>query len=153
MQDPAKNMTPEAAVQDMLQFLKVFAAFLEEETEALRAAEYDRADDMQHRKKELSHQYQSRIQVLVNRKEEIQKMPEQIKEMIIQARLAFSKVLTENLQAIDGVRQSSQRMVNRILESARESVSEDAGYNAHGQIYSTTSKGSSPVSIRLNETF
>ncbi len=142
----------EVLVQKTFQVMKELESLLEDESAALIAANFKQADSFQDKKKELSQDYNSCIRNLINRKEDVAALPASMKELIVKTRLHFSKVLSANMRAIDGVRKSSQRLVDKIIDSARETVSTDAGYNAAGRIYSSSSVAGSPVSISINET-
>ncbi|TVQ82073.1 MAG: hypothetical protein EA357_10480 [Micavibrio sp.] len=132
--------------------MRSFAALLQKETAALRGGEYEAAKQMQEEKRDLAERYQRRIQNLSARKEEIGALPEEEKEKIIRMRLEFSKILEENMRVIDGVRKSSRRLAEKIIDAARATIREDAGYNAAGRIYSNTDQRISPVSLSMNET-
>lgn len=108
---------------------------------------------MQVQKQEMARQYRKRIETLAERKDDVQKLPEDIKTHLVTARLKFSEVLAENLQMIEAARKTGRRLVEKIISSARESVSQKTGYTAAGKISTTADPHKAPVSIRLNDTF
>jgi len=140
-------------IADITHFMEQFALLLKAETRALRGAKFEEAKQMQPQKQEMARQYQKRIQRLVDRKDDIAQMPEDAKENLVAARLRFSEILSENLRVIEAARKTGRRLVDKIISSARESVSQKTGYGATGKIQSTADSRRSPVSIRLNDTF
>ena len=140
-------------IADITNFMEQFALLLNAETQALRAAKFEEAKQMQPQKQEMARQYQKRIQRLTSRKDEIAKLPDTAKENLVAARLKFSKILADNLRVIEAARKTGRRLVEKIISSARDAVSQKTGYNAMGKISTTADPHKSPVSIRLNDTF
>ncbi|TNE29987.1 MAG: hypothetical protein EP349_05915 [Alphaproteobacteria bacterium] len=140
-------------IADITHFMEQFALLLKAETQALRAAKFEEAKQMQPQKQEMARQYQKRIQRLADRKDEIAKMPETDKENLVTARLKFSEILAENLRVIEAARKTGRRLVEKIISSARDAVSQKTGYGATGKMHSSADSRQSPVSIRLNDTF
>ena len=151
--NPATKHKLHEDIADVTHFMEQFALLLKAETQALRAAKFEDAKQMQPQKQEMARQYKKRIQRLVDRKDDIATLPQDSKEALVAARLKFSEILAENLRVIEAARKTGRRLVEKIISSARDSVSQKTGYGATGKIHSTADSRGSPVSIRLNDTF
>ncbi len=148
-----KTMTNDATIQDevqmMLDLLDSFTILLEAETDALRSTQFDVVERLQGDKKSLAGMYQKQVTMLHDRGDEVATVDPSMKEKLIRARTQFTAVLQENLEALEAVRTSCQRLVNGIVRAARDAVVDQPNYSAAGQ---TGNAGTGPVSISVNTT-
>lgn len=142
-----------ADIAEIENFMEQFAQLLKAETQALRATKFEEAARLQPQKQEMARQYQKRIQKLVDCRDEIATLPEDVKTHLVAARLQFSEVLAENLRVIEAARKTGRRLAEKIISAARDSISKKTGYNAAGKMSATADPHKAPVSIRLNDTF
>jgi len=146
---------PSGPIQDdvnlLLDLILEFSELLTTETNALRLAAFKTVDGLQARKKELAQEYQNVVVILQNRKMEIAQLEKHLRDTVTTARTQFTKILHDNLNAIESVKASSKRIVDRIIESAREAVETKSSpnYNATGYNHS----GNAPVSISIDQQF
>lgn len=151
-----KPATPSQALKkeiiDVLELIERFGRLLEKETSALRKANFKAVDGLQEEKKNMARSYQTHVSALHSKKAEIINIDMPLREKLINARIGFTTVLHENLRAIDAAKDSSKRLVDRILEAAREAALEDKtnAYTARGRMNNQTK---APLSISLNQQF
>ena len=66
-----------------------------------------------------------------------------LREKLVRARTAFIVILNDNMRALETMKESTQRLATRILDIARQSVTEEkhANYSQKGQMqaYKTSS--------------
>ncbi len=140
-------------IDDSFMVMDKFAELLELETSLLREAKFEDAKELKHLKKEFTVQYQKHVQMLLNRKEEISVMPKELKDKIVKKRSEFSIILDENMKVINSVKQASQRLIDKIIETARDAVIQEKTYGANGVADKSLADGkNAPVSISINET-
>lgn len=144
-----EETTIQEEVQMMLDLLDSFTVLLEAETDALRSTQFEVVERLQDDKKSLAGMYKKQVTTLHDRGDEVATVDPSMKEKLIRARTQFTAVLQENLQALDAVRNSCQRLVNGIVRAARDAVVDQPNYSAAGR---TGGAGAGPVSISVNTT-
>jgi hypothetical protein len=140
-----------AQIQEILALITAFTNLLVKETEALKKADFKTVDTLQAEKKLFAKQYEAKVSALADRREELPGMELALREKLMKERMRFNKVLDENMHALDLAQNSTKRLVNRILEAAREAVVEEKQTN-----YSSGGKAmaykSASLSITLDQT-
>ena len=144
------SQTLKNEIMGVLELIETFGRLLERETKALRKADFKAVDSMQDEKKQMAKAYQTHVAGLAQRKADIVNVDLTLREKLIKARIAFTTILNENLRALDAAKDSSKRLVDRILEAAREAVMEDKtnAYTARGRM---NTQIKSPLSISVNQ--
>lgn len=128
-------------VLGMLTLIEEFGSLLVKETDALRKSDFRLVDLLQDDKRHLAKRYHAEVTALSERKTEIPALDITLQERLIKARTTFTVILNENLRALEASRDSARRLVNRILDTARKTVTDElqTNYSAkgHTQAYKT----------------
>lgn len=103
----------------------VFSALLEEETAALKIADFKAVDALQTQKRDYAKRYHDAITELYARRDELAQMPPPVRGGLMDARARFATVLEDNLRALDAAKEGTRRLVNKILDTARRAVIDD----------------------------
>jgi hypothetical protein len=141
--DPAK------AMQEMMQAIDALRNIYVEETIALKAADTKAFFGVQDRKIEAAQNYHAGITEAMARKDELLQAHPQMKSLFRRKQEEFSKIADENLEALDRMRRTVDRLGNRIMRSARDSAMRDGvSYSARGDLSGYKNK---PVTMGLNE--
>jgi len=136
-------------VQSMLNLIQNFSDVITKETDALKQSDFKTVDSVQVQKKSLADQYQIQVMALQARQEDLKSIDLNLKELFIQKRTAFTKLLVDNMTALENMKSSTQRLADNIISSARETVENQPNYAASGYKTQITR----PVSIRIDENF
>lgn len=128
---------------DMLRLIEDFGSLLVKETEALKKSDFRLVDLLQDDKRNFAKAYHAHVTLLAERRDEMTQLDVSLRERIIKARTNFTLILTENLRALEASRASARRLVDRILDTARKTVTDEmqTNYSASGraQAYKTAS--------------
>jgi hypothetical protein len=116
-------------IQEILALITAFSNLLVKETAALKKADFKAVDALQADKKLFAKQYQAKVTALAERREELPGMDIMLREKLIKERLRFNAVLDENMHALEMAQNSTKRLVNRILETARHAITENKETN------------------------
>jgi hypothetical protein len=134
---PLKN-----AVLEVLEVLESFSLLLKTETAALKKRDFDVVDKLQPEKRLIARQYQDLVVGLGARREEMGKLEMSLREKLIRKRTDFTLLLSDNMRTLENVRHSTQRLVDKILDAARSSVTDEqqTNYSSKGnkQSYKTS---------------
>lgn len=129
-------------IMEILGTLEEFSAVLKKETAALRKLDFKTVDTLQDGKRDVAKRYQGMVNALVARSEEMAALEKPLRERLVKARTGFTLLLGENMRALEAVKDSSQRLVNKILDAARQAVTDEnqTNYSARGkaQAYKTS---------------
>lgn len=139
----------EAEAQKMIQLMDDFSKVLEKENELLRSAKFREIETLQPAKRQYVETYKGKIEMLSQHKEQFATMDTKVAETLILARTEFTKILNSNLRALAAAKDSSRRLVQRILDTARDVVEEKTNYNAAGSML--RSNPQSATSVRFNQ--
>jgi hypothetical protein len=124
--DAAAQKQPLAAViDDVMQLIQSFGALLKEETAALKAVDFKTVDKLQDTKRDYARRYHMLVSSLYERSDEILNIDAVRRDGLLTARHGFSAILAENLRALEAAKDSSRRLVSKILDIARRSVVDD----------------------------
>lgn len=146
----AKKADVKNDVQQVLGLIAKFSDLLLRETSALRRSDFKEVDSLQADKRIFAHEYHAAVTVLCARKEEIAALDLPLREKLVRARTEFTIILNDNLKTLDMTRDSTKRLVNRILDLARQSVTADkqTHYSAKGK---TQAYKSSMLSLSVDQ--
>ena len=127
--------------QDISQYLSVcrdFNALLLNETKALKAADFKAVDALQAKKQAMAKEYVSAVTALAERKDEFKALAPDARAIIVETRTAFTVTLDDNMRALTAVKDGARRLVDRILDTARKTVTRETHthYSAKGQAQS-----------------
>lgn len=131
--------------EELIAVMQAFGNLLIKETEALRKTDFKTVDTLQAPKKLFAKQYHEKVETLFHRKEELSKLDLKIRERIIKDRTHFNVILEENMRALNAAQNGAKRLVDRILEIAREAVMDEKQtvYTAKGKAGSYKSASNS----------
>jgi hypothetical protein len=135
---------------DIMRLIEQFGELLCRETEALKKADFKAVDALQQPKRSMAEKYQSHVTALAARGEEMKALDLTARERFIQARTRFTLILNDNLKALELAKDSTRRLVGRILDTARKSVVDEkqTNYSARGQ---TQACKTSTLSLSLDQ--
>ncbi len=143
--EPKKIAAPALGtqVQEVMALITAFSALLTKETDALKKADFAAVDALQGDKKLFATQYNAKIAALAERRDEWQTLEVALREKLIKHRAAFAAVLNDNMLALERAQNSVKRLVNNILEAARQAVAEDnqTAYSRAGRAMTYRSAG------------
>lgn len=125
-------------VLETMATIDTFAALLDHETQALKKSDFKAVDHLQTDKRNLAREYQAQVALLGERKDEMMSLDLPLREKLLKTRTKFTVTLTENTQALETMKNSAQRLIDRILEAARLSVADttQTSYSGKGQVQS-----------------
>jgi hypothetical protein len=129
-------------ISDVMDLIDKFGALLMRETAALRNADFNAVDLLQPSKRTMAMQYQTMVTNLGNRKAEMAGLDVGSRENFVRARTQFTLILNDNLKALETAKDSTRRLVTKILDAARNTVvnEKQTNYSAQGkaQAYKTS---------------
>ena len=137
---PARPLSTD--ITDVMSLIEEFGALLVRETNALRKADFNAVDLLQPRKRTMAAQYQAAVTALNTRKVDMATLDLNLRERFVTARTHFTLILNDNLKALESTKESTRRLVGKILEAARKTVVDEkqTNYSAQGrtQAYKTS---------------
>ncbi len=146
---PALSADPKRAMQDMMETIDALRNVYVAETTALQTADTAAFFSLQDQKIEAAQNYHSGISEFLSRKDEIMTVHPDLKSLIRRKQEEFSEIARENLDALDRMRRTVDRMGNRIMKAARDTAArEGVTYGNSGSMNSYRNK---PVTMGLNE--
>lgn len=149
-QTATQTLPLKTEVLNVLAVLEDFSKLLTDETLALKSSDFKTMDDLQPQKRNLAKTYQDMVTSLSGRQGEMSGLDGDLRERLIMTRLRFTHILQDNMVALENMKRSTQRLVNRILDVARDSVTENTHhkYSAGGKMQSVKS---SSLSLSLDQ--
>jgi hypothetical protein len=139
-----------ADIMNVLVTLDDFSALLAAETAALKKNDFATVDDLQVRKREIARRYHDAVVVLSARPDALSSVDMPLRERLISTRIEFTRLLQENLTVLENVKKSTQRLVDRILDVARASVTEDR-HHAYAHTGKAEAARSSSLSLSIDK--
>jgi|GEM_PF-933240 Cu2+-containing amine oxidase len=147
---PAKPIASiEAEASDMIRLMNDFSEVLQKENDLLHKAKFREIETLQPDKRKYVEAYQSKIALLSQHKEQFAAMDKTLAEKLVLTRTEFVKILNKNLRALAAAKDSSRRLVQRILDTARDVAEDKTNYNATGAML--RSNPQSATSVRFNQ--
>jgi hypothetical protein len=137
-------------VLNVLSVLDDFSALLTAETAALKKNDFKAVDALQAHKRELAKRYHDMIVTLAAKPETLSGVEVPLRERLIKARTEFTRLLQENLTVLENMKKSTQRLVDRILDVARQSVTEDR-HHAYAHTGKAEAARSTSLSLSLDK--
>ncbi len=132
---PSAKRSLVSEVTDVMQLIEDFSTLLIRETAALKKSDFNVVDTLQPSKRRLALEYQNMVTALSNRKAEMASLDVAAREKLVKARTQFTLILNDNLVALESAKESTRRLVGKILDAARKSVVDEkqTNYSAKGQ--------------------
>lgn len=138
---PTKQVPIELQVEEFLSIITSFSTLLEKETEALKVADFKGVNELQENKKFHAKRYEEKVHAITERREELMNVSLATREKLKEERIRFNKLLDSNKRALLNASESTKRLANFILESARKAVIEEKKTNytpmGHAQSYAS----------------
>ena len=120
-----------------------FGALLKRETKALKKADFSAVDALQRDKRAMADKYNLSVRAMAEKRDSFGGLDTAMREKLIAARIDLTRILDENLRAVEAVRSAAQRIAARILDAARDAVTMErqTNYSAKGkaQAYASAS--------------
>ena len=140
---------PVTAMQDMMASIDTLRGIYIEETAALNAADTNAFFGIQERKIRAAQDYHAEITGLVARKDELLNVHPELKSLVRKKQEEFSHVTRENLDALNRMRRTMDRLGRRLTQAACDAAkSESVAYGSGGHL--STQRGK-PVTVGINE--
>ena len=134
-------------VMTTLALLDDFGTLLDTETAALRLRDFEAVDRLQEQKRDLARRYHAAVTCLAAQSGALPAIEMPLREKLIRARTEFTGRLQENLTVLESVRKSAQRLVDKILDTARASVTAE---NQHAYAASGKAQAARSTSLSLS---
>lgn len=140
---------PKQAMQDMMMTIDALRSVYVAETTALQSSDTDAFLNLQDEKIIAAQRYHNGLSDFLNRKDEILSVHPDLKSMIRRKQEEFSAVARDNLDALDRMRRTVDRMGSRIMQAARDTATRDSV--SYGNKGSMTGYNNKPITMGLNE--
>ncbi len=137
-------------VMNVLSVLDDFSHLLKQETEALRKNDFQTVDALQAHKRELAKRYHDMITLLSTQPNALMSVEPTLRDRLVKARTDFTRLLQENLTVLENVKKSTQRLVDKILDVARQSVT-DERHHAYAASGKAQAARSSSLSLSIDK--
>jgi len=137
-------------VMNVLSVLDDFSHLLKQETEALRKNDFQTVDALQAHKRELAKRYHDMITLLSTQPNALMGVEPTLRDRLVKARTDFTRLLQENLTVLENVKKSTQRLVDKILDVARQSVT-DERHHAYAASGKAQAARSSSLSLSIDK--
>lgn len=149
---PAETAPVAGLRSDVLSVLAVlddFSALLTAETAALKQKDFPAVDALQASKRDLARRYHDMIVALSAQPDVLSAVDMPLRERLVRTRTEFTRLLQENLTVLETVKKSTQRLVDRILDVARASVTEER-HHAYASSGKAEAARSSSLSLSID---
>lgn len=139
---------PSRAMQEMVVLIDAMRKIYIEENDILRASKTREFMDLQPRKLETTRNYHDGISQMAARREDFKSVAPELKELFRMKQNEFRIVAEENLESLDRMRRSVNRLNDRIMSAARKAIERDGvNYGAHGKMKNSNNS----IPVTLNE--
>jgi hypothetical protein len=136
-------------VDQTLFAVEAFCAVLDQETEALKAADYNTFGVLQDVKLKRAHDYQDAVLSFEGDLEKLKVLPDTAKNKLRAAHEKFTLCADKNRKTVAAAHKVSQRIVDMIMDAARRAVADGApGYS---KLAKQGLSDKIPVHFKLNE--
>lgn len=139
---------PNKAMQQMMEQIDSLREVYMEENAALEQSDTKTFLKLQDKKIHAARNYQASAQQMLTRKDELQHIDMALKLQLREKQEEFSGIMSENLKALDRLRNGVKRLNDRVMRSARDAAQhQNVNYSAKGQL----NKNERSVSLGLSE--
>ncbi len=129
--------------------VEAFCDVLDQETEALKATDYNTFGVLQDVKLKRAHAYQDAVLAFDGDLESMKDLPDAAKDKLRAAHEKFTTIADRNQKTLVAAHNVSQRIVAMIMDAARRSVADEAPGYSRAATQSLSDK--IPVHFKLNE--
>lgn len=145
------TINPNAVMNDIMQTIDRLRDVYVRETEALESANAPAFMDLQDEKVTQARAYQSSMEQILRRKEEMRLADPTLKQKLLAMQADFAQLSEKNLKALEKMKNASVRLGNAIRSSVKENARKEyiLGYGETGALNSDKNK---PISTGLSET-
>lgn len=145
----ALSSDPKQAMQDMMLTIDALRSVYVAETTALKSSDTETFLNLQDEKIIAAQRYHNGLSDFLNRKDEIMAVHPDLKAIIRKKQEEFATIATENLDALDRMRRTVDRMGSRIMQAARDTATRDGV--TYGNKGSMNGYNNKPITMGLNE--
>lgn len=149
-----KNTNPNdatRAMQDMMQTIDVLRGIYVRETSALETTDTKTFLGMQNEKLEAAQKYKRDMESLMTRQEELKKVSPVLKGKLAAAQKEFSALAERNLEALQRMQRSTERLGETIMGAAKDAVRKKQAFS-YGENAKVNKNEKRTVSMGLSET-
>ncbi len=145
------SQNPGKAMREVMDAIDALQGIYVDETEALTNADTETFLSLQDRKLTAAHNYQSSIQQMLERKDEMREADPALINTLQGMQKDFSELAKKNAEALQRMNRCMERLGNTIRRAAKEAAQKQRtfSYDSTGAINKTEGKG---VSTGISET-
>ncbi|MBU6234479.1 MAG: hypothetical protein KGQ41_01425 [Alphaproteobacteria bacterium] len=145
---PASNNALNTLALEAESILGTLGDLLDRETDAVRTADYTTFRDLQNDKNALYNRYRTLLEAIKLRAPQIKEAPDATAERLRKVAARFHSSVEKNMYALDAGSKSVQRVTDRIVRAARESVQSRQSYSPKGHAGQVAGQ---PISVKVDE--
>lgn len=146
----ALSKDPRKAVHQMMAVIDTVKDVYIRETDALKRLDVKTFHAMQEEKMMAALSYQSGVQQMMQRREEIRKAAPDIRMELEEKHAEFTVLLDKNMKAIARAKHTMGRLMERIKEAAQDSVEKDYALS-YGETGSMAKRKKQPLTTGISE--
>lgn len=142
---------PERAVKSVISVIEDLQHIYAEETDALERSKARKFLDLQDQKFTTAQQYQTAIEQLLARKEDLKKASPESRDKLKMMQRNFSELASKNMASLKRMGRTIDRLSERIRTAAKDEINKHraVSYSESGRVNDLDSKS---ISTGLNET-
>lgn len=146
------NILPEdtdRAMTSVISYIDDLQSVIEQETESLEASDTRGFLALQDKKMAAAQLYQQGLTEIIARKDELKSHSPAKRKTLKDKQIKFQNIMNRNVEALDRMKRSSERLGNLIIKAARDHAKEQqrVAYNNQGTFSCTDRRGVSSGSI------
>jgi len=139
---------PKKAIREMMDTMDALQTLYKKENEALKKSNTARFLELQQKKIHIAKDYQSGTRQMLERRAEFADVSQSLKAKLIEKQDAFNDITAINLDLLNRVKGSINRLNDRIMDGVRKEAQKDSlNYKYDGALL----KNDKPVSIGISE--
>lgn len=120
---------PNRAMQQMMETIDALRQVYEQETQALQALDTQAFLALQDAKQRSAHAYQSHVNEMIMRKEDMQKADPALKQQLERMRNDFAELSRLNMEALDRMQRTMDRLSMTIRSAAKDAAQKHSAYS------------------------
>ena len=150
---PARTYSaePNRAMQEMMETIDSLRGIYIKENEALDAADTKAFLELQERKLEVARDYQSGIETILARKDQMKSVNPLLKNRLIQMQKNFSELTAKNMDSLKRMQKSTHRLGEVIMNAAKDAAKSQRSH-VYGETGTLRGAEKKSVSMGLSET-
>lgn len=123
------SANPKRAMQDMMDTIDALRTVYERETEALKKSDIKTFMSLQDTKIETARNYQSGIEQILARKEEMANVDPDVRQKLQAMQKDFSDLAGRNMKALERMQNAMERFGGTLREAAKDAVKQERATN------------------------